>query len=250
MHVLLFTLRHQCIGTNTPSLHCCNEQAHSDSILVKNLKACNLFRLYDGNAALNEMKDIANLEKVLRDHELIRHNMVVFTDGQKALQVLPNLINQIPEAKLNLAIFYLRNDQVSNAVDLLEGLEPSNPQEYILKAITSTLGSEFVDDMHRDSVLDEAKSYFESVGTSPSETDTIPGRQCMAQYYFLRNKFEDVNIYLGSIQNFMSKIEICCFCCYNTKNTAFFVDLNYVICYLHQTTTMSSTGTMDIRLLQ
>ena len=170
------------------------------------MRACNLFRLYNGNAALDEVKQIKDLEKVLKENDLLRHNMVVFTDGQKALQVLPCLINLLPEAKLNLAIYYLRNDETSDAAELLEELEPSTPQECILKGITLATDSEYSEDkLNQDSTIEEAKSYFQSVGTSPNEADTIPGRQCMAQFHFLQKEFNDVNIYLGSIQSYMCK---------------------------------------------
>lgn len=173
-------------------------KTHDDSIAAKNLKACNKYRLYNGIAALDEIKDIEDLSTVVKENDLLRHNIVVFTEGQKALQVLPSLINVIPEAKLNLAIYYLQNDEVANASQLLNDLEPTTPQEYILKAVTMAQESNDVDS-------EEAKSYFHSVGTSPNETDTIPGRQCMAQFHFLQEQFEDVNIYLGSIQSYMSK---------------------------------------------
>jgi hypothetical protein len=35
-------------------------------------------------------------------NELIRHNMVVFSNGEQALQVLPAIVDSIPEARLNL----------------------------------------------------------------------------------------------------------------------------------------------------
>jgi hypothetical protein len=41
-------------------------------------------------------------------HDLIRHNLVVFRGGEGALQVLPPLVDVIPEARLNLVIYYLR----------------------------------------------------------------------------------------------------------------------------------------------
>ncbi len=131
--------------------------------------------------------------------------MVVFTDGQRALQVLPNMIDTIPEAKLNLAIYYLHNEEISNAFHLLEELEPTTPQECILKGVTMAMGAECLEEESSKDCIEEAKSYFQSVGTSPSETDTIPGRQCMAQFYFLQKQFDDVNIYLASIQSYMSK---------------------------------------------
>ena len=45
--------------------------------------------------------------------DLIKHNLVVFRSGvfrggENALQVLPPLIDVLPEARLNLVIYYLR----------------------------------------------------------------------------------------------------------------------------------------------
>jgi hypothetical protein len=39
--------------------------------------------------------------------DLIRHNLVVFRGGQGALQILPKLVDVIPEARFNLIIYYL-----------------------------------------------------------------------------------------------------------------------------------------------
>ena len=38
------------------------------------------------------------------------------------------------------------------------------------------------------------------VGASPSECDTIPGRQSMAQCFFILKQFDDVLVYLKSIR--------------------------------------------------
>ena len=40
--------------------------------------------------------------------DLIRHNLVVFRSGEGALSVLPDLVDVIPEARLNLVIYYLK----------------------------------------------------------------------------------------------------------------------------------------------
>jgi len=54
-------------------------QKYPDSTIAINLKACNHFRLYDGNAAQVEMKQL--VEKISSffssSHDLIRHNAVV-----------------------------------------------------------------------------------------------------------------------------------------------------------------------------
>ena len=63
-------------------------QANPDSAVALNLKACNQFKLYDGKAAEAELspltKDAPSPEKV--QLPLVRHNMVVFSNGERALQ--------------------------------------------------------------------------------------------------------------------------------------------------------------------
>jgi intraflagellar transport protein 56 len=77
-------------------------QAYPDSAIAMNLKACNHFKLYNGKAAEMELKALADRGVNLHGNELVRHNMVVFSNGDQALQVLPNLLDSIPEARLNL----------------------------------------------------------------------------------------------------------------------------------------------------
>lgn len=60
--------------------------------------------------------------------DLIRHNLVVFSNGDHALQTLPGLVDVIPEAKLNLVIYYLRHNSVHEAYELVKDLEPQTPQ--------------------------------------------------------------------------------------------------------------------------
>lgn len=177
------------------------EQMHGDSIFAKNLKACNSFRLFDGNAAVDDLKTLDE-DDILLKNDLLRHNMVVFSDGQGALQTLTSLLDLIPEARLNLAIYHIRNDDYEEAESLLEDCEPSNTSELILKGIVkATMGQ-----MEGNSKsIREAKSYFEAVGTSSTECDTIPGRHCMASALFLDKKYDDANVYLSSIKSYMCK---------------------------------------------
>nr|XP_012230243.1 PREDICTED: intraflagellar transport protein 56 isoform X3 [Linepithema humile] len=178
-------------------------QKYPDSAIAINLKACNHFRLYDGNAAQTEMKQL--IEKISSSfssgHDLIRHNTVVFRGGENALQILPNLVDVIPEARLNLVIYYLKQDDVKAAHDLIKDLEPAVPQEYILKGIVNAVIGQETNS--RDSVK-TAQQYFQLVGSSASECDTIPGRQCMASFFFLYRQFERVRLYLNSIKTYFS----------------------------------------------
>ena len=109
-------------------------QAHPDSVVAINLKACNIFRLYNGQAAEAELKVL--LEKTgNKDYtnDIVKHNLVVFREGEGALQTLPPLVDVVVEARLNLVIYYLQQDEIEEAYNLIKDLEPSTPQEYILK---------------------------------------------------------------------------------------------------------------------
>jgi len=175
-------------------------QSHPDSAVAINLKACNHFRLYNGKAAEGEVKLLSDQGYNLMDNDLIRHNMVVFSNGENALQHLPALIDLLPEARLNQVIYYLRNDEIQEAFELIKDLEPSTPQEYILKGVVNaSLGQQSGSREH----LKIAQQFFQLVGASASECDTIPGRQCMASCFFLLKQFEDVNIYLNSIKAYL-----------------------------------------------
>ncbi|XP_056605626.1 intraflagellar transport protein 56 [Triplophysa dalaica] len=176
-------------------------QSIPDSTIALNLKACNHFRLYNGKAAETELKNLIDIScsSFQFAKELIQHNLVVFRGGEGALQILPPLIDVIPEARLNLVIYYLRQDDIQEAYKLIKDLEPTTPQEYILKGVVNAaLGQDIGSRDH----LKIAQQFFQLVGGSASECDTIPGRQCMASCFFLLKQFEDVLIYLNSVKSY------------------------------------------------
>ena len=105
----------------------------------------------------------------------------------------------IPEARLNLVIYLLKQDDIAEAYSLIKDLEPTVPQEYILKGVVNAaIGQENGSREH----LKIAQQYFQLVGGSASECDTIPGRQCMAACFFLLKQFDDVLLYLNSIKSY------------------------------------------------
>jgi len=96
--------------------------------------------------------------------ELLEHNLVIFRNGEGALQVLPGLLDVIPEAKLNLVTHYLRQveqppltlpvicitrmnsnvpfrfkHELKEAFQLIQDVEPTLPIEFILKGTVYTL---------------------------------------------------------------------------------------------------------------
>lgn len=59
-----------------------------DSLIANNLKACNTFRLYNGTTAESELSTIVEQSSnVGFGHDLLKHNMVVFRNGEGAVQV-------------------------------------------------------------------------------------------------------------------------------------------------------------------
>ena len=176
---------------------------YPDSPVALNLKACNHFKLYNGKAAEAELKPLADREGVTLnqlDSDLVRHNLVVFRSGENALQLLPPLLDAVPEAKLNLIIYYLRTGECEEALKLVQSVEPNAPEEYILKGmVLASVGQQ----TGNKEYLTAAQRNFQLVGSSPSHCDTIPGRQCMAMFFFLVGNFDDVLIYLKSIKAYM-----------------------------------------------
>ncbi|EKX51995.1 hypothetical protein GUITHDRAFT_157180 [Guillardia theta CCMP2712] len=163
-----------------------------DSLYAINIKACNHYKLYNGSAAESAAS--------ASPPALIRHNLSVFRSGENALQVFPPLMSVIPEARINLCIYYLHQGDLEHANDVIKDLEPTQPEEYILKAVVyASIGQE----KNNSELLKQAQQYFQIVGASSSHCDTIPGRQCMAQCFFLLKQFDDVNIYLKSIAPYL-----------------------------------------------
>ncbi|XP_063824784.1 intraflagellar transport protein 56 [Ostrinia nubilalis] len=171
---------------------------HPTSTVAGNLKACNLFRLYNGKAAESELKQISSDQHTF-GQDLVKHNLVVFRNGEGALKVLPELVDVVPEARLNLAGYRLRNREPLEARALLEPLQATSPLHYILRAVVAV---RLYNETGDEEQMKLAQQSFHLVGSSASECDTIPGRQCMASSYFLAAQFEEVLVYLNSIKSF------------------------------------------------
>jgi intraflagellar transport protein 56 len=178
-------------------------QKHPHSPIAVNLKACNQYKIYHGKSAEQVLQPVIDLQHSSYSVEnfLIKHNLVVFRNGANALQVLPQLVDIIPEARLNLVVYHLKNNDVQTAYDLIKDHEPMKPPEFILKGVVNACIGQMNDS--RDH-LKRAQQYFQIIGASQTECDTIPGRQCMASCYFLLKRFEDVLVYLKSIKNFFA----------------------------------------------
>lgn len=100
--------------------------------------------MFNGQTAIAEIQALAEQTQVHSfGHDLVRHNIVVFRQGEGALQVFPPLLDVIPEARLNLVIHHLKEDNARDAFELIKDVSPSVPHEYILKGtVYAALGQE------------------------------------------------------------------------------------------------------------
>lgn len=177
-------------------------QMHRDSATAINLKACNHHRYYNGKAAEQEIQVLVDLQSTSYnvENDIVKHNLVVFRSGEDAQRALPSLVDVIvPEARLNLVINHLKQDQVNEAYELVKSFEPITAQEMIVKAVVFSMVGQATDNSE---LMRQARETFQRVGASPAECDTIPGRQCMASCFFLLREYNDVLLYLNSIKPF------------------------------------------------
>ena len=160
------------------------------------MKACNIFHLYNGKAALDVLDALCD-GKAKDENDLIRHNTIVFNDGEKALQVLPGLVDYIPEARLNLAISYIKQGEIDAAAELIGDMDADSPQSHFVIGILNAKRAQTREDAK---AFTTACNHFQSMGEASTERDTVAGRQCSAMHFYLTKKFEDANVFLESIK--------------------------------------------------
>ncbi|CAB3403738.1 unnamed protein product [Caenorhabditis bovis] len=167
---------------------------------VQNLRSCINFRAYSAKAA-----DVPEIEAMLKTDlypsakAIMQHNLVVFKNGDKALQVFPSLMDTVPEARLNMILYYLKKDQIQDALALCGEVEPQLPSEFLIKAITFTIWGYMKDSKDH---LKTAEQFFKMVGQSTAEADTITGRHSMASTNFLANKHDEALVFLNTIEEY------------------------------------------------
>lgn len=202
------------------------------SAVAINLKACNHYKMYNGKSAEADLKELggdvaaqlglrgagsgaggaasgagaggssaaAAATNMLEESDLIRHNLVVFRGGEGAVRVLKPLAAHLSEARLNLCVYHLRQGDVKSAQRVIEEKVATTVPEFQLAGV---IHSELGQRNGSKEDLQKAQQYFQRVGMSPEDKDTISGRQCAASLYILMRDFYNANIYLESIKSFM-----------------------------------------------
>ncbi|CAI2343379.1 unnamed protein product [Caenorhabditis sp. 36 PRJEB53466] len=164
------------------------------SELAKNL-------VQDGKTLAPEMEALLKKRLYPEIENICKHNLVLFKNCETALQVLPSLMKHVPEARLNLILYHLNKNNINDAFELANDLDPTTPYDFVVKALTYLIYGQLKSD---SDYLSRAESFFRTVGDSPVVQDTVVGRQASAAYLFLSGKYADVIMYLDSISEYFT----------------------------------------------
>lgn len=175
---------------------------NSDSAISLNLKACSYFRIFGAEIAESQLLQIKKFSSATYDFvdSIIQHNVLIFHDGENGLTILPKLIDVIPEARYNLSILYLRQNEPVEAYNVIKDIDPLDPADAILKAIISYAAGESTDN---EVLIQEANTTFAEIGQMEVIKDTIPGRQCFAMSKFIEGDYESALRILHTIEEFI-----------------------------------------------
>jgi intraflagellar transport protein 56 len=173
--------------------------ANSDSAVGLNLKACAYLRLFDTEIAESQLLQIRKFSSAGYSflNALVTHNLVVFHNGEDGFTELPKLVEALPEARFNLALLFLRDNNPTEAYRLLQKVQPMDTSENILKANVCLAFGQLTSET---TILEEANAIFGEIGELEVVRDTVPGRQCLATTKFLTSDYDDVLKILHSIE--------------------------------------------------
>ncbi|KAK8882539.1 Intraflagellar transport protein 56 [Tritrichomonas musculus] len=179
---------------------------NSDSAVGLNLKACDYFRLFSPDVAESQLLQIRKFASASYNFvdSLIQHNLVVFHNGEDGFTILPKLVDSLPEAKFNLALLYMMQNNCTEAFNLLQNFQPVDISEIVLRAIVILAFGQLNGDVN---MIEESNSIFAEIGSMDVVKDTVPGRQCLATTKFIAGEYQETLRILDTIEQLDSSDE-------------------------------------------
>ncbi|KAI3385099.1 hypothetical protein SNEBB_003462 [Seison nebaliae] len=188
-----------------------NNSAEELSSVYIAIKASNIFMLENGKAAIKKLEDFAkDATDAVREYSLdvFEHNKVVFSNGERALSVLPHILEAIPEARWNLAIYYVNNSDPSNALKVIDSREPSISREHLIMFDILLMLSRN-EPGNYTKYMNEAENILRKMlNDADGQNDTIIHRLAAASYNFLKKDWKTTLKYLLSIEEFYKDSDI------------------------------------------
>lgn len=176
---------------------------NSDSAVALNLKSCGYFRLFDAEIAESQLLQIKKFSTAAYDFidALITHNLCIFHDGADGFTVLPKLANALSEAKYNLAVLYMRENNPKEANEILEDFQPIELNESILKGTVLLAMGQLNSEA---GPIEEANAIFAEIGSMENIRDTVAGRECLASTKFIVGEYDETLRVLQTIEEYVS----------------------------------------------
>ena len=165
---------------------------NSDSAVALNLKSCDYLKLFGPDVAESQLLQIKKFSSSSYEFidALIKHNLCVFHNGTDGFTELTPLVNVLPEARYNLCILYMRENNPTEAFNLInENFQIIDINESVLKAIVYLAIGQLTND---NGPIEEANAIFKEVGEMEAYKDTVFGRQALATSKFIVGAYDDV----------------------------------------------------------
>jgi intraflagellar transport protein 56 len=164
--------------------------SNSDSAVALNLKACDYQKLFDAEIAEAQLLQIKKFSTASYDFmdALISHNLCVFHNGENGFTVLPKLVPLLSEARFNLAVLYMRQNNPTEAYELLQDMPPTELNESLLKATVLLAVGQLKSDA---GPIQQAHTLFTEISSVESVRDTVPGREALASAKFIVGEYDE-----------------------------------------------------------
>ena len=176
---------------------------NSDSAVALNLKSCDYLKLFDPDVAESQLLQIRKFSSSSYDfiESLVKHNICIFHDGTDGFTVLTPLVNVLHEARYNLCILYMRDNNPTEAYNLIgDQFQNMDDDESLLKAIVYLAVGQLTGDQ---ASITEANAVFKEIGESEEKKNTVEGRQALATSKFVLGEYEEVLRILKTIEAMM-----------------------------------------------
>jgi intraflagellar transport protein 56 len=179
---------------------------NSDSAVALNLKSCDYLRLFEASIAESQLLQIRKFSSAAYDfvEALITHNLCIFHDGADGFTILPKLVHALAEARHNLAVLYMRNNNPTEANEVLQDYQPIELHESILRATVLLALGQLSSEA---SQIEEANAIFSDIGAAEGTKDTVPGRECLASTRFIVGEYDEALRVLQTIEELVSEVD-------------------------------------------
>ena len=168
----------------------------SDSGLALNLKACIMAEMLGREMAEAQLLQIGKFGSEVYGFmdAMIKNNMVVFSGGENGFDVLPSLVQVLPEARINLQILYARKGMFDEVRKIMSEDKCYETEQALIQAAAL---------YQQDGMVDVAVELLEAA-TPPGIDDMLPNqRLCQANASLMNGEYDTALILLTAVDGWL-----------------------------------------------